>query len=123
MVLPALINLLNCLPFMILGGVFTTLGKGQWLAGIIGSGIVIIGRSKKRAEAIAAVSSVIIFIGLPLFAVFIDYASVGRANAADDNQETACYRYELVTEYMDEASEHLWFGWGLMKWPEIYGFE
>lgn len=111
------------LTLMIFGGVFTTLGKGQWLAGIIGAGIVIIGRSKKRAEAIMAVISVMIFIGIPLFAAFLSYASVGRANAVDDNQETACYRYELVTEYMDEASEHFWFGWGLMKWPEIHGFE
>ncbi|MCX7086459.1 MAG: hypothetical protein NTV00_00240 [Methylococcales bacterium] len=108
---------------MIFGGVLSTLGKGQWLAGIIGAGIVIIGRSKKRAEAITAVLSLMTFVGMPLFAAFLSYASVGRANAVDDNQETACYRYELITEYMEEASEHLWFGWGLMKWPEIHGFE
>jgi hypothetical protein len=109
--------------FMILGGVFSTLGKGQWLAGIIAAGIVIIGRSKKRAAAMTAVLSVMVGVGIPLLIVFLNYASVGRANAADDNQETAAYRYELVTEYMDEASEHLWFGWGLMQWPEIHGFE
>lgn len=108
---------------MILGGVFSTLGKGQWLAGIVASGIVIIGRSKQRVAAIAAVVSVMIFIGIPLLAAFLSYASVGRANAVDDNQETAAYRYELVTEYMDVAKEHLWFGWGLMKWPEVPGFE
>jgi len=108
---------------MILGGVFTTLGKGQWLAGIVAAGIVIIGRSKQRVAAMTAVIGVMVFIGIPLLMAFLSYASVGRANAKDDNQETAAYRYELVTEYMDEASEHLWFGWGLMKWPEIPGFE
>ncbi|MFI3185065.1 MAG: O-antigen ligase family protein [Methylococcaceae bacterium] len=108
---------------MILGGVFSTLGKGQWLAGIIAAGITIIGRSKKREAAMTAVVSIMIFIGVPLMAAFLSYASVGRKNAVDDNQETAAYRYELVTEYMDEASEHLWFGWGLMQWPEIHGFE
>jgi len=108
---------------MILGGVFSTLGKGQWLAGMIGAGITIIGRSKKRAMAMSAVISVMIFGGIPAMIAFLNYASVGRANAKDDNQETACYRYELVTEYMDEATEHLWFGWGLMKWPEIHGYE
>jgi O-Antigen ligase len=107
----------------ILGGVFTTLGKGQWLAGIVAAGIVIIGRSKQRVAAMSAVIGVMVFIGLPLLMAFLNYASVGRANAKDDNQETAAYRYELVTEYMDEASEHFWFGWGLMKWPEIPGFE
>ncbi len=108
---------------MVLGGVLSTLGKGQWLAGIIASGIVIIGRSKKRAAAMTTVILVMIFVGIPLLAAFLNYASVGRKNAADDNQETAAYRYELVTEYMDVASEKLWWGWGLMKWPEVPGFE
>ena len=108
---------------MILGGVFSTLGKGQWLAGIVAAGIVIIGRSKKRVAAMTAVIAVMVFIGIPLLIAFLDYASVGRAHAADDNQETAAYRYELVTEYMDVANEKLWWGWGLMKWPEIHGFE
>lgn len=108
---------------MIFGGVLSTLGKGQWLAGIVASGIVIIGRSKKRAMAMTTVLSVMIFVGLPLLIAFLNYASVGRANALDDNQETAAYRYELVTEYMDVAKEKLWWGWGLMKWPEVSGFE
>lgn len=108
---------------MILGGVLSTLGKGQWLAGIVAAGIVIIGRSKQRVVAMTGVLAVMVFVGIPLLIAFLNYASVGRENAADDNQETAAYRYELVTEYMDEASERLWWGWGLMKWPEIHGFE
>ena len=108
---------------MILGGVLSTLGKGPWLAGIVAAGIVIIGRSKKRVAAIKVVLSIMIFVGIPLLIAFLNYASVGRVHAADDNQETAAYRYELVTEYMDVAREKLWWGWGLMKWPEIHGFE
>ena len=108
---------------MILGGVLSTLGKGQWLAGIVASGIVIIGRSKQRVAAMTAVLAVMVFVGVPLLIAFLNYASVGRHNAVDDNQETAAYRYELVAEYMDVAKEHLWFGWGLMKWPEVLGFE
>ncbi len=108
---------------MILGGVLGTLGKGQWLAGIIASGIVIIGRSKKRVLAISLVMATIVFVGIPLMIAFINYASVGRENAKDDNQETAAYRYELVTEYMDVALEQFWFGWGLMKWPVVTGFK
>jgi O-antigen ligase len=108
---------------MMLGGALSTLGKGQWLAGIVAAGIVIIGRSKQRVAAMTAVIAGMTFVGLPLLIAFLNYASVGRANAADDNQETAAYRYELVAEYMDVAKEHLWFGWGLMKWPEVPGFE
>ena len=121
--LPKKITPAKFFTLMILGGVLSTLGKGQWLAGIVAAGIVIIGRSKQRVLAMTAVISMMIVIGIPLMIAFLNYASVGRKNAADDNQETAAYRYELVTEYMDEASERLWWGWGLMKWPEIHGFE
>ncbi|MFI3219233.1 MAG: O-antigen ligase family protein [Methylococcales bacterium] len=107
---------------MILGGVISTFGKGQWLAGIIAASIVIIGRSKQRAAAMSAVIGVMIFVGIPLLLAFLTYASAGRINAADDNQETAAYRYELINVYMDVAKEHLWFGWGLMKWPVAPAF-
>lgn len=113
----------QCFTLMIFGGVFTTLGKGQWLAGIIAAGITIIGRSKQRAMAMTSVITVMIFVGIPLLIAFLKYASVGRSHAADDNQETAAYRYELVSEYMDVAKKHLWFGWGRMQWPEVPGFE
>ncbi len=108
---------------MMLGGVLSTLGKGQWLAGIIGAGIAIIGRSKQRVAAVTGVIAVMIFVGIPLLLAFLSYASVGRNNAADENQETAAYRYELITEYMDVAEQRYWWGWGLMQWPEVPGFE
>ena len=102
---------------MVLGGVLTTLGKGPWVASIIATGIVIIGRSKKRAMAMTAVIATMIVVGIPLLIAFLNYASVGRANAVDENQETAAYRYELIAEYMHIANEKMWWGWGLMKWP------
>ncbi len=107
---------------MIFGGVFSTLGKGQWLAGIVATGIVIIGRSKKRLLAIYAVLGVLVFIGIPALIAFFKWISVGRYNATDDNQETAAYRYDLVIEYMDIAAQKLWFGWGLMQWPKVLGY-
>ena len=102
---------------IILGGVITTLGKGQWLAGIVASGIVIIGRFKKRSLAMMIVLTLFIFVGIPMVGAFLDYASVGRYNALDENQETACYRYELFSTYIGVANEKFWWGWGLMRWP------
>ena len=107
---------------MVLGGVLSTLGKGQWLAGIVATGIVIIGRSKHRAAAITAVTGVMLFVGIPLLIAFINYISVGRAKSTEENQETAAYRYELITKYWDIAKEHMWSGWGFMKWPVIHEF-
>jgi hypothetical protein len=121
--LPKRIRPAHFFTLAILGGVFSTLGKGQWLAGFVAAGIVIIGRSRRRAIALTSVLLTLVLIGLPALIAFLNYASVGRANAKDENQETAAYRYELVTEYMDVANERLWWGWGLMKWPEVPGFE
>ena len=108
---------------MMLGGVLSTLGKGQWLAGIIGAALVIIGRFKNRGLAMTVVLIVMIAVGIPALGAFLNYASVGRANALDANQETACYRYELIEIYMGIAAEHLWFGWGLMHFPDVPGAE
>jgi hypothetical protein len=128
---PDKIKLLDWIPWftpaqlftlMILGGVISTLGKGQWLAGIVATGIVIIGRSKQRAAAMSVVLGLMIFVGIPLLVAFINYISVGRANSTEENQETAAYRYELIIEYWDIAKEHLWSGWGLMRWPVVPGF-
>ncbi len=107
---------------MVLGGVISTLGKGQWLAGIVATSIVIIGRSKQRAAAMTAVIGVMIFIGIPLLIAFINYISVGRALSTNENQETAAYRYELIIKYAPIAKERLWSGWGFMKWPVIHDF-
>ncbi len=108
---------------MIFGGVISTLGKGQWLAGIVGAAVVIIGRFKNRSLALSVVLTVMIVVGVPALIGFLDYASVGRANALDANQETACYRYELIELYMDIAAQHMWFGWGLMNFPDVPGAE
>jgi hypothetical protein len=102
---------------IMLGGFLSTFGKGPWMASIIATGIVIIGRSKKRVMAMTAVVAVMIFVGIPLLIAFLEYASVGRVNAVDEHQETAAYRYELIAEYMHVANEKFWWGWGLMQWP------
>ncbi len=103
------------------GGFFITFAKGSWLAGILAGFVVAVGRVKNRVLALSVVVGAIVFIGIPALISFINYASVGRANAKDDNQETACYRYELVFLYLDIAKEKSWWGWGLTKWPQVLG--
>ncbi|MCX7099600.1 MAG: O-antigen ligase family protein [Methylococcales bacterium] len=111
------------LTVMMLGGLLSTLGKGPWLASIIAAGIIVISCSKRRVLAMKALIFTMVVVGIPALMALLKYASVGRRNAADDTQETAAYRYELISEYMDVAQEHLWWGWGLMKWPQMPKFE
>jgi len=109
------------LSLVLTGGFFITFAKGSWLAGIIASFVVAAGRMKNRLAAFLVVLGLLVGIGIPAFSSFIDYASVGRANAKDDNQETACYRYELIQLYVDIALQKELSGWGLTKWPQVAG--
>ena len=103
------------------GGFFITFAKGSWLAGFLAGFLVAVGRMKNRMLALMTVLGFVVFVLIPGVIAFIDYASVGRENAKDDNQETAAYRYELVVEYLDIAKEKSMWGWGLTKWPKVPG--
>lgn len=110
------------LTLIVTGGFFITFAKGSWLAGFLAGFLVAVGRMKNRVLALLAVLGFIVFIGLPAVIGFINYASVGRYNAKDENQETACYRYELISNYMDIAEQKALWGWGLTKWPVLPDF-
>ncbi|MBK1643674.1 hypothetical protein CKO25_03160 [Thiocapsa imhoffii] len=105
----------------ILAGVIMTMVRGPWMAAILASMLVIIGRSRQRVAAIAVVLGLLIFVGVPGIIWFLDYVSVGRQGAQTVAQESAAYRWELLTKYADIAGEKLWFGWGLNDWPKVPG--
>jgi len=65
--------------------------------------------------------ALLVVVGIPALIGFLQWASVGRMHALSENQETAAYRYELVTQYLDIANQQMWFGWGLTKWPKVFG--
>ena len=107
------------LTLILTGGFFITFAKGSWLAGFLAGFIVAAGRMKQKLLAFMVVLVLLVIVGVPALSAFLAYASVGRANAKDDNQETACYRYELIQLYVDIAKQKELFGWGLTKWPAI----
>lgn len=109
------------LSLILTGGFFITFAKGSWLAGFMAGFLVAMSRIKNRMLAMGLLVGFVLFVLIPGGMAFLDYASVGRANAKDDNQETAAYRYELITEYLDIAKEKATWGWGLTKWPKVPG--
>ncbi len=104
-----------------LGGALITLVKGPWLAGIVAGVVVFIGRMRNRWIGVGILLVFIFGICLPGFLWFLQWAGVGREGALTENQETAAYRLELVTNYMDIAKEEAVWGWGLIKWPKVPG--
>ena len=104
-----------------LGGALITLVKGPWLAGIIAAVLVSIGRMRNRWIGVGILLVFLFGICMPAFVGFLQWAGVGRENAKTENQETAAYRLELITNYMDIAKEQATWGWGLIKWPKVPG--
>ncbi|WP_296806283.1 O-antigen ligase family protein [Thiocapsa sp.] len=105
----------------ILAGVLMTMVRGPWIAAILAALLVMIGRSRQRTAAIAVVVGLLVFVGVPGVIWFLDYVSVGRHGAETVAQESAAYRWELLTKYSEIAGEKIWFGWGLNDWPKVPG--
>jgi len=109
------------LTLVLLAGVIMTMVRGPWIGAILAALVVLIGRSPQRGLAIAGIVAGGLLIGIPGVLWFYDYVSVGRAGALTVAQESAAYRWELLTEYSGIAGEKLWFGWGLTAWPKVPG--
>ena len=100
-------------------GLALSLVRGPQIGCLIAWGVSLIarGRNPKFRAQIAVMA--VLLVGVPTAISAYRYASVGRENAKDSNQETAAYRKELLDKYTDIALEHAWLGWGLTKWPKL----
>lgn len=107
----------------LLAGVIMTMVRGPWIGAVLAALVVLIGRSPHRGLVIAGIVAGGLLIGIPSGLWFYDYVSVGRAGALTVAQETAAYRWELLTQYGSIAGERFWFGWGLTAWPKVPGME
>lgn len=107
----------------ILAGTVMTLVRGPWLGGMMGALITAVGLSTKRKRALTILASAIVLIGIPAGTAFYRYASVGRAGALTESQETAAYRFELIDRYVDIALQKSALGWGRNGWPKVAGMQ
>jgi hypothetical protein len=102
----------------LIGGISMTMVRGPWLGGVVGACLTAVGRTRKRGRALLAIAAVVVIIGIPAASSFYAYASVGRANAKTDSQETAAYRMELLDKYVTTALERPIWGYGRNTWPK-----
>jgi len=102
-------------------GVLMTLVRGPWIGAVLAALVVLVGRSQYRMLAFSGAAALLLLTGIPAVFWFIDYVSVGRAGALTVSQETAAYRWELLSAYGDIAAAKLWLGWGLNDWPKVAG--
>jgi O-antigen ligase/polysaccharide polymerase Wzy-like membrane protein len=105
----------------LLAGVLMTLSRGPWIGGIAATAICAIGRSPNRKQAVTLVGAAFFLLGIPAAIGIWNYASVGRAGALSDTQETAAYRKELIDKYVDIGMKESVWGWGLNDWPKLPG--
>jgi hypothetical protein len=105
----------------ILCGSIMTMCRGPWIGALLAAGVVTIGRRSNRRNAVILAAVAAIVIGIPLAIETWSYASVGRAQAVSDAQETVAYRKELLDHYIDVALDKAWIGWGRNTWPQHPG--
>ncbi len=100
---------------------FLTFTRGPQIGAFLAWSVLWVGRGgdvRKRSIALCAGA---MLIGVPASLWFQSYASVGRAAAVTQSQETAAYRKELADKYIDIAREKSWLGWGTSGWPKDPG--
>jgi hypothetical protein len=105
----------------IAAGIAMTLVRGPWLGALAGALLTSVGLATNRKRALLIVGGCVIAVGIPASLAFYSYASVGRANAKTQSQETAAYRVELVRKYIDIAVRKSYLGWGRNTWPRVIG--
>ena len=102
-------------------GLLMTLARGPQLGACMAAVFVWIGAGKKPKMRLLTAAAALVVIGVPMAVEAYSYASVGRAHALTDSQETAAYRKELLDHYMDVALQHAALGWGRNGWPKDPG--
>lgn len=106
------------LTFALAGGTLMSLTRGPWLAALAGGAVMIVARSRHRRAMTWGLVAALVVAGIPAAALFESYASVGRAAAQSVAQESAAYRYEMISHYVHEVGDGFWLGFGRNTWPQ-----
>jgi hypothetical protein len=102
-------------------GIAMTMVRGPQIGAVLAAAVCAIGSGPNPRKRARWVLLAILIVGIPAAIAGYQYASVGRAAAADASQESAAYRKELMDKYVDIAKEHSLLGWGRNGWPKVPG--
>jgi O-Antigen ligase len=105
----------------LVGGVLMTMARGPWIASVFAFATAAIGVARNPRRALLIGGAFIVGAGIAGLSYTMAYSSVGRANAATEEQETAAYRSELMVKYREIALARPWLGWGRLGWPKVPG--
>src|SRR5579883_773903 len=109
------------LTLALLMGVCLTMSRGPWLGLIFGVILGLVGRARELKRVFYLTMCTVIVAGGTLGFVIFNYASVGRAAAKTEEQETAAYRKELLDKYQGIAIKGGALGYGRLTWPKVPG--
>jgi hypothetical protein len=95
----------------LIAGSLMTLSRGPWIGGVFGFALAQVGAARNPRKALALACAFVAVAGVATWVATAKYTSAGRAAPAEE-QASAAYRTELLTEYRDIALERPVFGWG-----------
>lgn len=102
-------------------GVVMTLARGPWLGAAAGAMMVAIGRARHPQRMVSWIGGLLLVGGLGVWLGLQAYLEVQPGQALTMSQESAMYRKELMSKYMDIVYDHLVLGWGRNTWPKVPG--
>ena len=102
-------------------GLFVTMSRGPIIGAFLAIGLFVVGQSKMRTQLFILCGLLGVFASVPLGMKAAAYLSLDRASAVTDEQETALYRKELITNYMEIVAEEPFTGYGLLRIPYVGG--
>ncbi len=109
----------NALLYALLMEAVITFTRGPQLGTVMACFVAWIGRPPNPKARARWVFFLCVFLGIPVYVWFQSYASVGRAGAKSEAQETVAYRKDLMDKYVAVALEHGVLGWGTSGWPTV----
>ena len=96
----------------LVAGSLMTMSRGPWISWAFGLVVAMVGTARNARKALAVAILAAAVAGAATWAGTKTYTELGRSEQAAEEQASAAYRAELMTQYRDSALERPVWGWG-----------
>lgn len=107
----------------LVGGLLSSLSRGPIMGAMMACGIAIVAWSRKRIALIAGGCSLALFAAPFVLGAVEQYMAVDRSTATTESQETAAYRKEMLSRYVEVVAEEPMLGYGRYQIPVVAGLK
>jgi hypothetical protein len=108
--------------FGVVAGLLMTQSRGPWLGVVLAVGFAMLTRVLSVGKAALVFLVLVSCFSLVLYRVGKQYTEMDNMDqASSEEQRSAVYRRELLTNYAPIVAERKAFGWGITTFPSVMG--